>query len=127
MEIVIKGQALEQLLTACVKEFYSQCPELASICEEHVKDQGVLLKKSSGMSPEGTLKIYAAFPAWLYAFIKKQAHKRLGIDDVWRDPENYRLLTKIWGACKVDTQLTPNFHGESVCKTKPSPKESALS
>lgn len=101
MEVVVKNQALESLFEECAKEFWSVCPRLAKTLADHTRDKSNLLHNQNGMSKDGNMMLLACMPQFIYPFIRRQAQKRLGIDDVWRDPRNFRLFLRVWKTCNV--------------------------
>jgi len=107
MEVLVKNQALEHLFSACADEFYTQCPGLSRVAEQHVADQSNLLRKANGMSREGTMMHVASIPSFMFAFIKQQAAKRLAIDDVWKDKDNLQLFIRTWRTAAIKRQTRP--------------------
>jgi hypothetical protein len=48
-------------------------------------------------------------PQELWTFIKVEARKHLGIDDIFRDSANYRLLCKVWPDAATRRQPTKMY------------------
>src|SRR5437867_7830358 len=97
MQIVIKNKALTETLEEILNAYYDTCPAEAEIFEAMVKEESKHLVKSSGMSEDGCFMTLLKLPPnGLYSFIRWQVSKRCGLDDFFRDPENYRLLGRIW-------------------------------
>ena len=117
MNFVINNQALESLFNEIVTAYYSLYPKEALAIEEHVTRQSGGLRNPNGMSPDGHMMILAAYPQDLHSFAKIQARKRLGIDDVFRDEDNFRLFLRVYSKCRVKRKPKYNFLNDSL-KTK---------
>jgi hypothetical protein len=107
MEIIIKNKALTDVLEEIIQAYYDVCPTEAQIFEDMVRAESQHLVKQSGMSEDGCFMTLIKLPSnALYRFIKEQVAKRCGLDDFFRDPENYRLLGRVWANARIKKKPT---------------------
>lgn len=109
MEIVIKNAALVRILEEIADAWRSLRPASYREFLEIIDEESKQLLKPTAMSADGNMLNYCKLPTDLYAFIKHQMRKRCGIDDFFRDPENYRLLTKVWSDTRIRRKPTQMF------------------
>lgn len=109
MQIQIKNQALTDLFEEAVRDFHDVCPRLARELNQAVEEQSRALRRTNGMSPEGHFMISGLIPQFLFDIVLNEARKRFGIEDVWKDPRNFRLFMKIWKKAKVKKKPTPFY------------------
>jgi hypothetical protein len=95
VEVVVKNQALEKVLSESLSAYCERYPEHWEALISLVKDEAESLVKPSGLSADGTLLTYCKLPAHLYAAIKYVCRKHCGIEDVWRDQLTYQLICRI--------------------------------
>lgn len=116
MEVLIKNKAVETILEEIFEAFAAIDPQGAEDFIQHVKEESQQLVKPSGMSTDGAILNLMKIPCIrnslgekinLYSFIKQTMHSRCGIDDFFRDAENYRLMCKVWTNAKVKRKPTP--------------------
>lgn len=109
MEFIIRNQSLQMFFQECAREFTNACPALANTLRHHTRELSGLLHSPDGMSKDGNFMLIGCMPQFMYAFIKRQAAKRLGIDDVWRDPKNLKLFLREWETCQVKRKPKQRF------------------
>lgn len=109
MDFVIKNQSLQAFFQECAHEFTAACPGLAGILRQHTREMSGLLHNENGMSQDGNFMFVGCMPQFMYAFIKKQAAKQLGLDDVWRDPKNLKLFLREWETCQIKRKPKQRF------------------
>lgn len=119
-EVLIKDKAIDDFLTECVAAFAELLPDLHAEFVEHVRRQSGALIKSTGMSPGGHFMNRMFIPARVYHFIRRQARKRLGIEDFWADPRNYKRLCRIWPLAETSTRPRTTLDLGAVKCQKPS-------
>lgn len=116
MEILIKNAAVVKVLEEIGATFAAEYPRDYEEFVKHVREESKNLIQPNGMSPGGHLMNFMKIPCAtnklgnrvsLYAFIKNQMQKRCGIDDFFRDRQNYFLLKKVWADAYVKKTPTP--------------------
>lgn len=122
MQVVIKNASLERFLSEVADAFCSEWPAYAEEVTKFVQEEQSRLIKQTGMSQDGTLMTLGHMPAEIYSFVKRQAFKRLNIEDFWADYDNYRLFFKVWTNCAVRRKRTPMLQVRSdlsACPASP--------
>ena len=121
MEILIKNKSIETFLKEVADAWRDLCPTEYEKFRRYIAEESMSLVKPSGMSHDGHFMNFMYLPEGLYPFIKQQARKRLGIDDFFRDSDNYRLLKKVWPDAAVKTHPTQYLylnHGANNVEAK---------
>lgn len=95
MEVVIRNQALEKVLTEALSAYCERYPEHWAALVSLVKEEQSTLVKPSGVSADGSMLTFCKLPEHLYSAIKYVCRKHCGIEDVFRDPETYYLICKL--------------------------------
>jgi len=109
MEILFRNKALNDVLEEIITAFYELCPEAAAEFERIVSEESKSLVKESAMSADGNFLNLCKLPKIMYMFIRAQMRKRCGIDDFFRDWENYYLLTKVWKNARIRRRSLPRL------------------
>ena len=100
-EILFKNRALETFVTEIAEAYAELWPAEYRRFKEIIAEESAALINPSALSSDGTLLNFCKLPANLYAFIRHQAFKRLGIRDFFKDKENYYLLCRMWPELRI--------------------------
>ena len=106
MHVVIKGKSLSDLFTEIAEAYYKDFPALAEEFDNGIKLAQYGLKKSNAMSDSNEFMAMGYLPEHLYGAVKRAARLCFNLDDVWRDPKNFRLFFKIWNKAALKRKLT---------------------
>lgn len=117
MEILMRNQAIINFLKEVADAYRACFPYKYQQFLDIIAAESANLIKPSGMSADGSMLSYMKLPEHIYTFIKHAALKHLGIDDFFRDPENYHLLVKCWPDAKMKTKPTQTFTVPDLPKT----------
>lgn len=109
MQIVVKNAAVVRILEEIADAWRSLRPESYKAFLQIVDEESKQLLKPTAMSADGNMLNYCKLPADLYGFVKHQMCKRCGIDDFFRDHDNYVLLTKVWSETRIRRSPTQMF------------------
>lgn len=101
MEIVVKDAAVVRILEEIADAWRCLRPESYRDFLELMDEESKNLIKPTAMSAGGNMLNFGKLPTDLYVFIKQQMRKRCGIDDFFRDPTNFYLLTKVWSDARI--------------------------
>lgn len=112
MEIIIKNASIIKFIEEVAAAYAEFWPTEYARFKEIVAAESANLIKPSAMSRDGTLLNFCKLPANLYAFIRIQARRRLGLDDFFRDPDNYRLLCKTWPDLRIQRAATQRLQAK---------------
>jgi len=106
MEVQVKNAAMTAFLEEIASAYRELYPERYAAFLKVMDEENKILLNTTALSTDGTIMSLGKLPQELYAFIKYQAHKRLGIKDFFSDEANFRLLMKLWPAAR--TKRTPS-------------------
>lgn len=117
MEVLVKNQALERAFEEAMTAYCDRYPEAYDALLALIRQEEATLVRPSGFSAEGNFLTLGKMPEHLYSAIKQVFRKHLGIDDVWRDPENMYLFYKVCKSLKLKTHKTKRFRVTQIYKS----------
>jgi NADH:ubiquinone oxidoreductase subunit C len=101
MEVQVKNAAMTAFLEEIAAAYRDMYPERYADFLKAMAEENKTLLNTTALSNDGTILSLGKLPTELYAFIKFQANKRLGIKDFFSDEANFRLLMKVWPSARV--------------------------
>lgn len=110
MEVTVKNAALTAFLEEIASAYRDMYPIRYADFLKVMDEENRALLSTTALSSDGTILSLAKMPPELYAFIKYQARKRLGIQDFFSDEANFRLLLKVWPAVRVKRTSSTFVH-----------------
>jgi len=122
MEIQVKNAAITAFLEEIALAYHDLYPYRYAAFLKIMEEENKTLLNTTALSTDGTILSLAKLPQELYAFVKYQARKRLGIEDFFRDEANFRLLIKVWPNTRVKRTPSSLFHFQK--EQEPCPPES---